>query len=1565
MWFGKSKKEQAPAKYPGIPCALDGHAAVWTVETMACDSVLIQSGSDMAELTGPLRNLVPAAGTSAGRQPVVYHVDGLRALAAQASGFAAAGLRTASMMTGLGGIREALYAAAGKRLPGVYNLTCRAIRRQAGSLQGGHDDYYGTAGSGVFQLFAANVQEAVDFSLIAHRVSELSLCPGVVAQDFYQTSQSVQNILLPEEEMVRSFLGRPTDTINAPTPAQATAFGATRRRVPILVDRDHPAGIGGMQDGESYFKALAAQYPFFNAPIEKFIEEAFTEFADLTGRAYSKLARYRVDDAQVVVLAQGAVVETAAAVVDTLRNNGVKAGLIGLTVFRPFPGAELSRLLKGKKAVTVMERTDQPLAEDPPLTREVRSALDKAAENAGTRIHDGYETYARVIDRPRVHTGIYGVGGVLPEARDLRAVFDNMSNTEGSKTRYYLGIGFSASADTVRRFPHLQALQQQLNREYPDINTLALGASEQAAVPADISENTSTIRLYSPSIQGGLFAGNLLAQTLSEDLGKKVRTFPVGGLDPGLQPANHTIVYSDTTEIAGVRPETADVFLLTSYKLLEDLATRANLRQGATMIVGANRKPEVFWNKLSRRTRRWIRELDLHLYLVDISSIAVRSSSQPSFTDQLAVWGLLGSGLRQAPGFGPEDLKNFAGALRTRLERLFGAGHYFVNDIATAVELGAEETTGLLWKSFTDTETAAVEEKEAPWTVGQPDESGNTVFDTARFWRSVGYLYDSGESGNTLTDPYVATGIIPAGSSAYRDMSAYRLGVPTWLPEKCTGCGDCWAQCPDSALPPTVQPIGTIIKTAMSLCEKDGVTMIQMQRVVDHLAKQAYKLFARDDLRLFLTTGPLLQEAFDQLVEKMSLDEDKAKALRSEFDPVCAKVQHYPIARTEKFFDETHRKKKNSGELLSIALNPLSCKGCKICVEVCPEDAFVWTGQTAEYLERARLNWVWHMNLPAVSQEWIAEHVVPGEPETEILRLVDKKAYHSIVGGDGAFPGNSSKTAVHLVTAAIESVVAPRFNKHVGRLAELVEKLENKIQGKVSSAVEINDFDSFGRELNKLGRQKLTPDALSKMAGGSDASRQLDPEQLKRLNNLLSRLKEQKHHYVGNGTDGRARLVMTIDPGGAAFWSGTYPDNPHPQPWMTHLPGDAPALAQGLFEGVMHTLTREIRDCRLAVMELDDTYDPVKHDAELDQLTWRQFTETESQLIPPVLVLGHSGVTSWEEVSRLVSRRYPIKVAVINTEAITLPGTPTDERVSAPQEENDPGILGLARRGAYVMQSTIGHPGHLMHGVIEGLSRPYPAVFHIHAPDAFTHGIAPEKTAEQAKLAYTSRAFPLFEADSGRTGENTRALVSIDGNPDPLEDWSRRQLTILDSVGKDAPPEKSTLEVPVTAADWAIGESRFHDHFTVNNKGHLSDKMKPLDEYIAMDPEKRHTYEPFIHITDDKGKHLVATPSPAMIQAVEERSRFWARLRRLADRNPMPVVEEVVEEASQPQAPDPEVFKAALTDEVLFQKLTEKLQWYSGYSQDPDFFKQSLREFLTQKRESPGSSDTTDEKPAG
>jgi hypothetical protein len=278
------------------------------------------------------------------------------------------------------------------------------------------------------------------------------------------------------------------------------------------------------------------------------------------------------------------------------------------------------------------------------------------------------------------------------------------------------------------------------------------------------------------------------------------------------------------------------------------------------------------------------------------------------------------------------------------------------------------------------------------------------------------------------------------------------------------------------------------------------------------------------------------------------------------------------------------------------------------------------------------------------------------------------------------------------------------------------------------------------------------------------------------------------------------------------------------------------------------------------------------------------------------------------------------------------------------------------------LQSTVGNPGHLIRGVVRGLSRTYPALFHVHAPDPQTSGIAPDKVAEQATLAYQSRAFPLFEADPDTPG----ALVTLECNPDPDERWTSREMVFADASNRE---EKEV--VPVTVADWAVGQSRFLQHFTMYTKGHLNDKMKLLPDYLALNPDQRAAFEPIIHVIDDKKRRAIAVPSPAIVRAEEERQRYWKYLRELAGgvgatAAVTTAVERIIPEAETPVAvpeaappPGPEL------DQALHQKLTEKLLWLSGFSQDPDFFKQSLREFLVRKRESgTGAEGTTPNTPA-
>jgi pyruvate-ferredoxin/flavodoxin oxidoreductase len=136
------------------------------------------------------------------------------------------GLRAANFSSGQGiaYMHESLYAAVGKRLTYVLNMGCRAMTKATLNVHAGHDDYHCVDDTGFFQLFAKTPGRA-DLNLVAHRIAELALNPGIVAQDGFLTTHLIESLLLPERELVAEYLGRPEDIIECPTPAQRMLFG--------------------------------------------------------------------------------------------------------------------------------------------------------------------------------------------------------------------------------------------------------------------------------------------------------------------------------------------------------------------------------------------------------------------------------------------------------------------------------------------------------------------------------------------------------------------------------------------------------------------------------------------------------------------------------------------------------------------------------------------------------------------------------------------------------------------------------------------------------------------------------------------------------------------------------------------------------------------------------------------------------------------------------------------------------------------------------------------------------------------------------------------------------------------------------------------------------------------------------------------------------------------------------------------------------------------------------------------------------------------------------------------
>src|SRR5512138_2060945 len=186
-------------RYPGTVEALDGSTAVVLMETAASEGAgayPITPSTQMGE--GWAAAVAEGKRNVNGRKLLFFEPEGEHAAAAVTAGMSMAGLRATNFSSGQGIVymHESLYPAVGKRLTYVLNVAARAITKHSLNVHAGHDDYHAVDDAGFFQVFGKDVQESGDLTLIAHRIAELSLNPGLSAQDGFLTSHVIESIKL-------------------------------------------------------------------------------------------------------------------------------------------------------------------------------------------------------------------------------------------------------------------------------------------------------------------------------------------------------------------------------------------------------------------------------------------------------------------------------------------------------------------------------------------------------------------------------------------------------------------------------------------------------------------------------------------------------------------------------------------------------------------------------------------------------------------------------------------------------------------------------------------------------------------------------------------------------------------------------------------------------------------------------------------------------------------------------------------------------------------------------------------------------------------------------------------------------------------------------------------------------------------------------------------------------------------------------------------------------------------------------------------------------------------------
>ncbi|MFT7017964.1 MAG: pyruvate-ferredoxin/flavodoxin oxidoreductase, partial [Cyclobacteriaceae bacterium] len=246
-------------KYPGVRVAMDGNTAAIMCERESSDAAGAYPITPSTQMGEYWAEEAAKGHLNISNKPLIFiEPEGEHAAAAVTAGLSMTGQRAANFSSGQGiaYMHESLYAAVGKRLTYVLNIGARAMTKSTLNVHAGHDDYHAVDDTGFFQLFAKNAQHVADLNIVAHRVAELALTPGIIAQDGFLTTHLIECLNLPERELIKEFLGRPDDIIDTPTPAQKIIFGDQRRRIPELWDVDNPVMAGIVQNQDAYMQSV-------------------------------------------------------------------------------------------------------------------------------------------------------------------------------------------------------------------------------------------------------------------------------------------------------------------------------------------------------------------------------------------------------------------------------------------------------------------------------------------------------------------------------------------------------------------------------------------------------------------------------------------------------------------------------------------------------------------------------------------------------------------------------------------------------------------------------------------------------------------------------------------------------------------------------------------------------------------------------------------------------------------------------------------------------------------------------------------------------------------------------------------------------------------------------------------------------------------------------------------------------------------------------------------------------------------------------------------------------------
>jgi pyruvate-ferredoxin/flavodoxin oxidoreductase len=1461
-------------RYPGIRVTANGNQLVsYHTETRIADAGVFYPITPSTE-QGELFQQSYAEGrlNVFGGSSLAVEAEGEHAAQGGAIAHSVCGKRVVNFTSGQGilyGV-EQYYHAPGKCSTMVLEVAARALTKHALNVHCGHDDVYGALDTGWIILFGKDAQQAADQALILRRVTELSLTPGMNCQDGFLTSHLERTFYKHESELIRLFLGAPDDIIDCPTESQRILFGPKRRRVPRMIDLTNPVLLGPVQNQEHYMQGIAARRSNFTEPIAQFLEEAYADFGKLTGRYYGMLTAYKADDADTVFVPLGSAAENIEAAVDYLRERrGAKVGSIHLNVIRPFSEAAVVNALAGKKNVIVLERTDEAMAGDNPMGRDIRTALNKALQTGDRPATSGLPAIT-AEQMPRLFSGIYGCG-----SRDFRPeqVFGAHEFATGARARTDGKLASDGTSFMVLGVDHPYEVKSD-------------------ETPSLLPKGAVAVRFHSIGGWGAITTGKNLGAIVGDlndllyerdkivdELGNPkeiihVSANPKYGSEKKGAPTAYFLVAAPERIRVNCDLRHVTVVLCCDPKAFTHTNPLAGMADGGCLVWESDETGEAAWERLPLWARKQVIDQNIRVFTLPGFQIARTATDRTDLQLRMQGNAFLGAFFAVSPLLGEFGItqEQFRDVVHKQYVKKFGQlGEAVVKSNMEVMTQGFEQVQEIRVGKLEAKDRSAMRGeallptvcgdngdschfgcRSFPVPAGQAERTPLTRIATFDAEFRAGYGY------NQPSSALASVGVMAAATGDTASKYVARLVTPLFLPENCTQCMECIAVCPDTALPNCSQDVETILHTAVTRYVTDPGERRKMLQSLPEIEKRARQMMSDAVAK---NSGTPLPQILRQITAEVDGFSEEAKL---QFFSIIDKV---PMAyqKVNAIFSTPERKKPGAGGIFSIFVTDL-CKGCAACVTACGDHEALKMVQETEEVNAEHETGTGFLNLlPDTPQKYLGLYSDerPQDSKTATLRnmLMVRHNYDAMVSGDGACAGCGEKQVLRAIAAATEAYMRPLYHAKADRLRAKADELDKTGVGKLASLKQRNpeEYDllrqavahllmGLGGEDEKDTRGRIAchgPISDQDIVGALTAVMRQEAFNHKELQAIDGRL-----------ADGMCVMAMAAHTGCNTVYGSTPPNNPHPYPWMNSLFQDGVTVGWLLGESfIVDHGRRSVIPERLADALLGREKDVItpREYYEYAHFSDTLMTDQEIFELPKVWAVGGDGGIGdigYQNTSKVILQNRPnVKVVMLDTQLYSNTGGQNSD--STPMlGGSDMNVFGAATQGKgtekktvaetflaghgspFVAQVSIANPPKLLRAILEGIEYRGTAFLQCFTTCQPEHGVGDDMALTQAQRVRDSRAAPEFIFNP-RLGETYQETLDLKGNPTLDTDWYEAKLKGGDEVSA------------YTVAHWCATEARFRNHLK-KIKPEQAAKLVPLENMLVRITQQDAVYRRYL-----------------------------------------------------------------------------------------------------------------------